>query len=142
MSLLNPAPTTQPISVVSLPLPSGAATSGDLTPKACKIADINLSGAIGAGDQTAIAAVSSKRIKVYAYQLFATASLALLWKSGAATTLGRVAGGRAALGDSLSVAPPHFLFGTAAGDALVLNLGIGAGVVLSGWIAYWDSDAT
>jgi hypothetical protein len=81
------------------------------------------------GDNTIVAAVPNKKIRVKAWAVSMTAGTAAAtatWKSGASTTLAG-AFALAAIGSNVGQAAPNsdFLFETAAGQALVLALGAG-----------------
>jgi len=92
------------------------------------------------GDNTIVAAVASKRIKVYAINLAAVGTVSAKWKDGAATDLSGAQDLQAREGYTISVAPPSFVLATTAGNALILNLSPAIGV--RGWVTYWDDDAT
>jgi hypothetical protein len=110
---------------------------GDFTGRTIRSADIN-DGA--SGDNTIVALVASRRIKVFAVNFSATGTVNAKWKSGAATDLTGDNNFQAREGYTIAVTPPAFLFGTAAGEALVLNLS--AAVATDGWVSYWDDDTT
>jgi len=105
--------------------------------KTLKTASISVAAS---GDNTIVAAVASKRIKVYAINLSAVGTVSVKWKDGAATDFQGAQDLQAREGYTLSVSPPAFLLGTTAGNALILNLSAAVGV--RGWIAYWDDDGT
>jgi hypothetical protein len=92
-----------------------------------------------AGDFDIIAAVAAKRLKVYAISLQAKAATDVKLKSPAGDITGAFSFG-AREGITLSVTPPTFLFGTAAGDKLTLNSSAAVSVV--GLVSYFDDDAT
>lgn len=100
-----------------------------------KTADINDAAS---GDNTIVAAVTGKRIKVYAVFLNATGTVNCKWKDGASTDLTGDMNFQAREGYTGDVDPPAFLLATSAGNALVLNLS--AAVAVDGWVAYWDDD--
>lgn len=86
------------------------------------------------GDNTIVAAVSGKKIRVISYMLNAAAAVDAKWKSGASTDktglLYMAAAGYGAIGDY----NPSGWFETAVGQALVLNLS--AAVAVGGHISY------
>lgn len=89
------------------------------------------------GDNTIIAAVTGKRIRVHAYELSAAGAVTAKWKDGASTDLtGPLA--LAAAGASADAVErtndADGIFQTTAGNALVLNLS--AAVVVGGFIDY------
>lgn len=86
-----------------------------------------------AGDNTLVAAVTGKQLRVLSYALVAGGAVAVRWKSGAATNLS----GAMSFAANGGVAPawsPVGLLQTVAGDALVLNLS--AAVQVSGHLVY------
>lgn len=91
------------------------------------------------GDNTVIAAVTGKRIKVYAIVFNATGTVNAIWKDGAAVNLSGDMNFQAREGFAVAVTPPAYLLATAAGNAFILNLS--AAVATDGWVAYWDEDA-
>lgn len=101
-------------------------------------------------DTDVVAAVSSKRIKVYAFSVttVGTNANAAIWKSNGTSgtelwrTLLQGASG-SPMGERLAVAPGvdgAFLFATVAGEKLTLDVGNGDTLHYS--LAYWDDDAT
>lgn len=98
-------------------------------------------------DTDVVAAVSTKRIKVIAYALFTTGTSAstLAFKSNGAggTLLANVmlqSQASAIFGANLAVPAPSFLFATAAGEKLTLD--VGNTDPITGFITYFDDDAT
>lgn len=101
-------------------------------------------------DTDIVAAVTSKRIKVYALSVttVGTSANAAIWKSNgtSGTELWRtLLQGAAAtpMGERLAVSPGvdgAFIFATVAGEKLTLDVGNGDALHYS--IAYWDDDAT
>lgn len=89
---------------------------------------------------TVIAAVSAKRLKVYAVKLICSAALSIKFRDGASTNLEGAQDFVANGGVAESVTPPEFLFATTAGNSLDLVI-TGTGTV-SGRLSYWDDDAT
>ena len=87
-----------------------------------------------------VAAVSGKRIKVYAVRLVVSAAVSVNFRDGASTALEGAQPLAANGGFAESVNPPAFLFATTAGNALDLVIS-GAGTV-SGRVSYWDEDAS
>lgn len=93
--------------------------------------------AASSGDNTLVAAVTGKRIRVHAYELSASAAANGKFKDGAATDLTGLiylaAAGAAA--DAVErTNDADGLFQTTAGNALVLNLS--AAVAVGGWVDY------
>jgi hypothetical protein len=100
-------------------------------------------------DTDIIAAVSSKRLKVYAYAFwtFATnADVILLKSNGAGGTLlwnvilQGTSSPATGSGANLAVAVPTFLFATVAGEKLTVDVANGDTIYYS--VSYWDDDAT
>ena len=117
--------TSQPI--------SGTITDGG-SGKTLKSASFSLS-ATG----TVVAAVSSKRIKVFAIKLVVSAALSVNFRDGASTAIEGAQALAINGGIQEAVTPPSFLFGTSAGNSLDLVItGIGAA---AGRISYFDDDA-
>lgn len=99
------------------------------------------------GNNTIITAVTSKRLKVYRAKLtyIGTTAVVAYFRDGTAgaeldrTNLQSPAS--VTVGDdSGAVPPPEFLFGTTAGNALILNLSSAQSVHYS--VQYWDDDAS
>jgi hypothetical protein len=95
--------------------------------------------ASGSGDNTVVAAVTGKKVRVQRYEISASGAVNAKWKSGASTDLTGLlylaaAGDTADADASDSGAGDDFLFETAAGSALVLNLS--AAVAVGGFIDY------
>lgn len=91
------------------------------------------------GDNTIVAAIPNREIRVINYTTIASGDVAIRWKSGASTALsGAMAlaanGGAAPSGTGQSPSGHIGLFETAPGEALVLNLS--AAVQVSGHLAY------
>ncbi len=91
------------------------------------------------GDNTIVAAVAGRRIKVYAIHFNVVGSVNVIWKSGATELTGDM-NFQAREGYTNAVTPPAFLLATAAGEALILNLS--DNIAVDGWISYWTDDAT
>lgn len=99
-------------------------------------------------DTDVIAAVTSKRIKVYAYSIINTANTAdtVIFKSNGTggTELWRVylrgPDANTPYGANLATSPPGFLFATVAGEKLTVDVSDTATLHVS--IAYFDDDAT
>ena len=89
---------------------------------------------------TVIAAVTAKRLKIYAVKLVCSADLSIKFRDGASTDLEGSQDFLANGGVAEAVTPPEFLFATTAGNRLDLVIS-GTGTV-SGRISYWDDDAT
>jgi len=87
--------------------------------------------AAGLGDNSVIAAVAGKKIRVRGLSLWhgdSTATVAK-WRSGTVDISGTIALPAAAgFYGQLAAPPPAFLFGTVAGQALVLNLTMASAV--------------
>lgn len=116
-------------------LSSVITASGILGGKTLKSAKFSLT-ATG----SVVAAVASKRIKVYAYKLVVSAAVAVKWRSGASTDLEDLQPLALSGGEAESIMPPAFLFGTVAGESLDMVIsGIGT---VSGRISYFDDDAS
>jgi len=90
------------------------------------------------GDNTLVALVTGKRIKVFAIVLISEGTVNVTFKSGASTSLTGAMNFQAREGFTIAVSPPAFVLQTAAGEAFVMNLS--AAVQVDGWIAYWDDD--
>ena len=89
---------------------------------------------------TVVAAVSGKRIKVYAVKLVSSADLSVNWRSGGATALEGALPLSTNGGYVEAIEPPEHLFATVAGQSLDLVIN-GTGTV-AGRVSYWDSDGT
>jgi hypothetical protein len=89
---------------------------------------------------TVVAAVASKRIKVFAVKLVVSAGMSVNFRDGASTNLEGAMPLMAKGGFTEIVEPPTFLFGTSAGNRLDLVIS-GTGTA-SGRVSYWDDDAT
>lgn len=110
--------------------------------KTIKTATVNITA-----DTDIVAAVTSKRIKVIAYALFKTGTGAnpILFKSNGTggTEVARIllqSQASAVFGANLSIAAPSFLFATVAGEKLTMD--VGDSDTLTGFITYFDDDAT
>jgi len=90
------------------------------------------------GDNTIVALVASKKIKVYAISINFAGTVTAKWKDGASTDLTGAQSFQTREGYTISVTPPSYLFTTSAGNALILNLSDAIGA--RGWISYWDDD--
>lgn len=104
--------------------------------RALKVETINDSAS---GDNTIVAAVTGKKIKVYAICIVSSGTVAVKFKDGAGTDITGPMALTAQVGFSFAVAPPAFLLSTSAGNAFIMNLG--SAVEVDGWIAYWDDDS-
>ena len=92
------------------------------------------------GDNTAIAAVGGKCLKVYAYALQGVGTVNNKFTDGAAGTqlsMLWILQAREHT-EPAAVAPPNYLFKTTAGNALILNCSSTAGCGFE--ISYWDDD--
>ena len=89
---------------------------------------------------TALAAVPTKRLKVYAVKLVVSAALSVHWRDGAATALEGAQALAANGGYTEAVDPPAFLFATTAGQSLDLVIS-GTGTA-AGRLSYWDDDGS
>lgn len=93
-----------------------------------------------------VAAVTSKRIKVFYYKLFtaSTTSVTVTAQSNASTALDttplQAPAANSLFGANVTVSPPDFLFATVAGQKLTLNLSGSISVIYT--LSYWDDDAT
>jgi hypothetical protein len=85
------------------------------------------------GDNTVVAAVPNRRIRVIRWGVVCAAAVAITWKS---STAGAISGARsfAANGGLESTYCPEGLFQTAIGEALVLNLS--SAVAVGGDLTY------
>lgn len=89
---------------------------------------------------TVVAAVASKRLKVYAVKLVVSAALSVNFRDGGSTNLEGAQSLALNGGFVESVNPPAFLFATTAGNSLDLVIsGVGTA---AGRVSYWDDDAT
>lgn len=109
-----------------------------LVPKTCKIAAISISGA---GPVTVVAAVTSKRIKVVSLFMVITGTLPTLTFKSNTTALFTLGSGLLGSAVNQAIAPPHCLFGTAAGEALNITM-TGTLPTSTGILTYFDDDAT
>jgi len=128
------------IDVKTLPsLPAGTAKIGAVNvdiPKTFKTAKIDHAVS---GDNAIVAAVAGKRIKVYGIVLVVSAAVDCKWRSGTTDLTGDMNFGGKGEGYAQAVQPPAFLFATAIGEALNLNLA--AAVAVDGYVSYWDDDS-
>lgn len=120
-------------------LAAGSAAIGTITDggsaKTLKSASFSLT-ATG----TVVAAVPTKRLKVYAVKLVVSAALTVNFRDGASTALEGAQSIAINGGYVESVNPPAFLMGTTAGNSLDLVItGIGTA---AGRASYWDDDGT
>jgi len=93
------------------------------------------------GDNTIVAAVAGKKIKVYAVVLVVSGAVNCKWKSGSNDISGDMNFNGKGEGYSQSVSPPAFLLvNTNVNEALILNLS--AAVAVDGYVCYWDDDAS
>ncbi len=91
------------------------------------------------GDNTIIALVSSKKLKIFAVLLVADGTVNVRFESNAGgTAITGVMNLEAREGFTLAVSPPAFLFETTAGQ--LLNLELSAAVTVNGFVSYWDDD--
>lgn len=89
---------------------------------------------------TVVSAAASKRIKVYAVKLVATAAISVNFRDGASTNLEGAQLILANGGFTEAVSPPAWLFASSAGNSLDLVIsGIG---IAAGRVSYFDDDAT
>ena len=131
------------VDVTSLPaLPTGTNSIGTVVDggsgKTLKRAVVNTS----TSGADVVAAVASKRIKVYSYAIQATGTVNVNLRDGAAgaamtLTWNLQAREGATVG---AVNPPAFLFGTTAGNALQVVLS--AAVTVGIEVTYWDDDGS
>jgi hypothetical protein len=92
--------------------------------------------ASGTGDNTLVAAVAGKKIRVHAYELSASAAVNAKFRSGTTDITGLIylAAAGASADAAERTADPDGLFETVAGQALVLNLS--GAVPVGGWVDY------
>lgn len=90
------------------------------------------------GDNEIVAAVSEKKIKVYAIVINVAGTVSVKWRSGNTDLTGAMSFEAREGYTAIATQPPAFLLETNAGEALYLNLT--AAVYAHGWIAYWDDD--
>lgn len=89
---------------------------------------------------TVVAAVPTMRIKVFAIILDASSALSCNWRDGASTALEGSMAFAANGGYTRTVNPPHFIYGTTAGNSL--DLVVSGGGTASGSVSYWATDTT
>ena len=106
----------------------------DLGPKVIKTQAVNLASA-GAEDETAITAVTGKKIVVINLFLVVSAATSIGFKSGGSTALTGLPS-LAAKGTYNPGYNPDGHFQTAAGEALVIACG--AATDVDGWINYYE----
>lgn len=92
------------------------------------------------GDNTIVAAVTGKRIKVYAVLLVVSGAVNCRWKRATTNITGDMNFGGKGEGYAMAVRPSAFIMATGAGEALILNLS--AAVAVDGLVCYWDDDST
>jgi hypothetical protein len=94
--------------------------------------------AASSGDNTIVAAVTGKKIRVQRYEISASGAVNAKWRSGTTDVTGLLylaAAGSTADADAADAqAGDDFLFETVAGQALVLNLS--AAVAVGGFVDY------
>lgn len=94
--------------------------------------------ASSSGDNTLIAAVSSKKIYVYAFELSFSGTVNAKFTDGASgTNVGGLYYGVANAGAANAVTPPSYLWAGSTNTALIINLS--AGVAVGGAIRYWTA---
>lgn len=94
--------------------------------------------ASSSGDNAVIAAVSSKKTYVYAFELSFSGTVNAKFTDGASgTNLGGLYYGVANAGAANSVQPPYYLFVTSTNTALELNLS--GATAVGGGISYWQA---
>jgi hypothetical protein len=86
-----------------------------------------------------VAAVSGKRIRVYAYLLVGAATETVRFQSGGSTNLQGAMTLATGVPNTGAVPAPSWLFQTVTGEKL--NLVKGGAVQVSGWLAYYLDDA-
>lgn len=111
-------------------------TGGFNEARAYKTAVINHGAS---GDNTIVAVVATKRIKVYSIVFNVTGTVSAKWRSDVTDLTGDM-DFQAREGFTGMVLPPAFLLATVAGEALVLNLS--GAIAVNGWVAYWDDDVS
>ncbi len=100
--------------------------------KTLKQACININAA---GDNTIIASVAGKKLKIFGIVLVCTGAVAVTLKS-ATTLLTGAMSFSANGGYTQNVSPPCYLFETGTGEGFIINLG--AGVQVSGMVSYFE----
>lgn len=86
------------------------------------------------GDNTVIAAVTGKVLRVYQVCLMAAGTTTVRWESGAS---GTALTGQIPLIVNAGYAPPFCPFGHfETAEAALLNLELSAGVAVTGWLVY------
>lgn len=123
-------------------------TSGSITATIIHGKTLKTYSATISADTDVIAAVSSKRIKVFAYSIINidnTADTVIFKSNGTGgTELWRVylrgPDANTPYGANLATACPSFLFATVAGEKLTVDVSAAATLHIS--IAYWDDDAS
>ena len=127
-----------PVNLVAA-LPAGSNSIGTVVSggsgKTLKSKDFSLT-ATG----TVIAAVATKRLKVYAIKLVPSAACTVAFRDGGATALEGAQSLAANGGYVESVPPPAWLLATSAGNAL--DLVITGTATVAGRVSYWDDDTT
>jgi len=115
---------------------SAAPANLGLKVRQLKTADINDAAS---GDNTIVAAVTAKRIRVAKIVLNVVGTVNAYWRDGVAgTQLTGDMNFQAREGYVAEATQPDFLLQTTAGNALVLNLS--AAIAVDGWVTYWDDD--
>jgi hypothetical protein len=97
-----------------------------------KTAILNFSSS---GDNEVVAAVTGKRIMVYAIIFNTAGTVSVKWKDGSTDLTGAMVF-NAREGMVPAVEPPYTLLQTSAGNALNINLS--ASVAVNGWLCYWE----
>lgn len=99
--------------------------------------------ASSSGDNTVVAAVANRKIKVLNYAAIAASDVSVTWKSGSSTSISGAIpfpanGGLAPVGGPNTPVGMVPLFETATGEALVMNLS--SAVLVAGHLAYIIGD--
>jgi len=129
------------VDVVSLPsIPVGSNTIGNVNMRIDKTLKTAKIDHAVSGDNTIVATVTGKRIKVYVVVLVVSGAVNCKWKSGFNDLSGDMNFDGKGEGYGQAVQPPAFLLATNAGEALILNLS--AAVAVDGYVSYWDDDST
>lgn len=87
-----------------------------------------------------VAAVTGKRIKVFAIILNVAGTVSVKWASAENDLTGAMPLQAREGYTTPAVNPPAFILATVAGEALQLNLS--DAIYAYGWVVYWDDDAT
>jgi len=122
------------MNTVSLDLSGAMRVAVTNGPRTIRHAPINVTTT---GDNSIVALVASRLIKVFAINLSSTGTVTTEWRSNTTPLTGGTPF-EAREGYTIAVTPPAYLFATVAGQTLNLNLS--GTIPVDGFVSYWDDD--